>query len=147
MPDLARLHVEKARHQLVAADDLEQLAELRLGRDRLEHELQRAAAGQVEALRLLGGHAVGQRRRLALRQRVVAHLVDHVVLDAAAGHRAHHVAVVADDQHRAHRAGRGAPRAHHRRERGAAAFVLPGLRGPQHFEIDTVHRTALLRAT
>ena len=53
--------------QLVALDAREQLVEPALLRERLQHELERPAARQPEALGFLGRHAVARRRGLVLR--------------------------------------------------------------------------------
>ena len=54
-----RLHVEQAYDELVPLDRRQELLQLRFRRDRLEHELQRAAAREAETCGLVGGHAVG----------------------------------------------------------------------------------------
>src|SRR4029077_16579056 len=72
--------------------------------------------------------------------RLALHLVDEVVLDAAAGYRAHHLAVVADHEHRAHRPRSRAPGVDHRAQGGAVAALGPLQSAAHHLEIDAVHR-------
>jgi len=63
---------------------------------RLEHDLQRSAARQSVARRLLLSDAVGRDFGLHRCDRLAFHLVDKIVLDAAAGDRAHDLAVVGE---------------------------------------------------
>jgi hypothetical protein len=134
------LHVEPPLHQLVVLHPREQLVDAAVPRQRLEHELERPAARQAEALGLLGRDAVLGRRRLVLDQRPVAHLQDHVVLDATAGHGTHDHAVVADRRERADRPRRRAPRAYDDRHHHAAAVLDPVARASQNLQVNAVHK-------
>ena len=130
---------QHAAHALAAREDLDQLGQARRLGDRLEHELQRAAAGQAEARGLLGADAVAHDFRPREREGAQAHLVDEVVLDAAAGDGAGDLAVAAHGHEGTHRARRRAPGAHH----GAEHHPVPG-RAPaddllQDAEVDVVH--------
>ena len=99
---LAGGHVQAPAHQLLLADGGEQRLDAAFLRDRLQHQLQGAAAGQAPARRFLVGHPIGHPLRQVGSLRL--YLFDQVILDAAAGDRAHHLAVVADHDQRAHRA-------------------------------------------
>jgi hypothetical protein len=125
--------------QLLLADRLEQRPQPAALGDRLEHDLQRPAAGQPPARRLLVAHAVGDELRALGGDRLGAHLLDQVVLDAAARDRADHLPVVPNDHHRTDRPGRRAPGLDDGAERYAATFLAPGFRRAQYFDIDAVH--------
>src|SRR5438309_6408002 len=66
----------------------------------LQDKLQRSAAGQSPARRLLVGDAIGDQLGLGRGDHPGLDLVDQIVLDAAARHRADHLTVVADRYHR-----------------------------------------------
>ncbi len=142
---LARVHVEKASGKLVALDDGKQILELRFRSDRLENDLQRTAAGKPEARRLLLRDAVGRDLGFRSRERLALHLVDEVVLDAAAGNRAHDLTIVANDEHRSDRPRSGAPGMNDRAQGGAVARFAPFQGAAHHFQIDTIHGNSLLR--
>src|SRR5690349_17370358 len=136
---LARIHVEEARGKLVTLDDPEELFQPGFRGHGLENDLQRTAAGQSIARRLLLGYAVGGDFGFRCGERLALYLVDEVVLDAAPGNRAHHLAVVADDQHRAHGPRCRAPGVHHRPQGSAVAALGPLQSAAHHLEINAVH--------
>jgi hypothetical protein len=135
----AARQVQHAAHHLAARQRGEQLGQAGGRGHRLEHQLQRAAAGQAEALRLLGADAVLHHLGRVERERAVAHLGDEVVLDAAAGDRAGDAAVVAHRHRRAHRARRRAPGAGDGAEHRAVAGLVPVLHLLQHAQVNVVH--------
>ena len=142
----AGLEVEHPRDQLVPARCARAPSSIQpKSSQRLLHQAQVAAAGQAEAGRFLLGHAVGDERRLA-DPLALAHAVDQVVLDAAAGDRAGDLAVVAHRQQGAGRARRRAPGLDDGDEPDRAALATPvaGLR--EHLQIEAVHcRSELVR--
>jgi hypothetical protein len=75
---------------------------------------------------------------------VAAHLLDQVVLDAAARDRADHLAVVADGERGADRARARAPGFGHGDQFTAVAGPEPGGGGFQYFKVDAVHGIAVL---
>ena len=137
---LGRRQIELAAHALARREQRQQLGDARARGHRLEHQFHRAAAGQAEALRLLGADAVAHDLGTPLeRQRALAHLLDQVVLDAAAGDGAGDDAVAAHRDHRADRPRRRAPGAHHGAEHRALPRFEPGRDLAQHIQIDVVH--------
>ncbi|ASL75023.1 hypothetical protein BC350_16450 [Ralstonia pseudosolanacearum] len=138
-PRCTARHVERARHQLAGFHGMQQGVDPAGGGERLQHQLQRAAAGQAEAVRLFRADAVFHGLGPGLVQAFAPHAVDQVVFDAAAGNRADHHAVVTQRQHRALGPGRGAPGLHHGHEQHAPLLLQPAHAGLQHFEIDAVH--------
>src|SRR6185436_376244 len=120
-------------------DLLEQLADPRVVRQRLDNELQRAAARQAPARRFLVGHAVGEELGFLRRRETRLHLLDEIVLDAAARDRADDLAVVADRDHRADRARRRAPGLDDGAERGLVPAFAPAFGGTQDFDIYAIH--------
>ena len=129
--------VHPAGEQFSALDAGEGLGEPAAGVQRLEHQAERSAAGQLEAPGLVGGDAVGD--DLGALELLRAQAVAEVVLDAAARHRAGEPAIAADRQQRPFRPRRGAPGAHHGGERDRQAGRLPGDGFSQGLEIDAVH--------
>ncbi len=117
--------IERAHRVLARRHALEQRVDLRVRAERLEHEFERAAAGQAELERILGGHAVLHALRLVVGERAAAHAVDEVVLDAAARDRARHQAVVADHHVRADGTRRRAPGTHDGAQYRAPSGTLP----------------------
>ena len=118
---VAGQEVEPARDQVPGLDLAQQRAHARFARQRLEHELDRAAARQPEAPCLVRRHAVGHRLGARLRHAEPARAVDDVVLDAAARDRADDEPVVAHREHRAFGARRAAPGLDHGDQQHAAA--------------------------
>src|SRR5215470_12118639 len=82
------LEIERARDQPPALYLLEQLRETAVTRERLEHELDRAAARQAEFACVIGADAVGHRLRTLHVRAFATRTLDDVVLDAATGNRA-----------------------------------------------------------
>jgi hypothetical protein len=142
--DFAGLQIQPAQRVPSRADAVEKFAEPGARPERLEDELDRAAAGQAEAERLVGGDAVLHALGPLGRHLAAAHLVDEVVLDAAAGDRADHQSVVAHQHVRADRPRRRTPGAHHRAEHGAVSRRAPLLGLLQNLCVDVVH--AVLRS-
>ena len=142
---LAGRHVQAPADQLLPADGGEQLGKPALGGDRLEHHLQRAAAGQAPAGGFLVGDAVGDQLRALAREGLRAHLLDQVVLDATAGDRSHDLTIVANDDHGPHRTRRRAPGLDDRTERRAPARRTPRLGAFQNFHVNAVHRRLVWR--
>ena len=135
----AAVHFEAALHELLRLDLRQQLAKAAFVRDRLEHELERATARQAPARRLFVGHAVSNQFWFLGGGEFLLHLLDEIVLDAAAGHGADDLAVVADRHHGADRTRCRAPGLDDRAKRRAMAILAPVLGGTQHFDIDAIH--------
>jgi hypothetical protein len=110
-----------------------------------EQQFERAAAGQAEAVRLVGGDAVLHQRGRRAQGHVFAVAVrvavarDQVVLDAAARDRTHHRAVIGQRHDRADRPRRRAPGAHHRGQERALAGLPPVAQRAQHHDIEIFH--------
>ena len=84
----------------------QQLPHLRGRRERLQHELHRAAAGQAKAARLLAAIAVASGLRQAQRQLAARHAANQIIFNAAARDGTGHLPVIANDHQRARRARR-----------------------------------------
>jgi hypothetical protein len=136
---LAGIHLEPAQHQLLLADRFEQRVDRARLADGLEHDLQRSAARQAPARRVLIGDAVSDELRLVRRNLAALHLVDQVVLDAPAGDRAGDLPIVADRDHRADRARRRAPGLDDRAERYAVSRLAPRFGAAEDFDVYAVH--------
>ena len=135
----AGLQIECADDDAVRLDCGQQFAQLRVRRQWLEHDLHRPAAGEAEALRLLGARAVGRDPGAPSVEFTARDAGDQVVLDAAARQRSGDLSIVADDHQRARRPWRRAPGAHHRAERDAVAAVEPVDRAAQDLDVHAVH--------
>jgi hypothetical protein len=133
------LHVEPALNELVLLDALEQLVETAFRTERLEHELDRTAARQAEALRLLRGDTIARAGGCILNEIATAHARDHVVFDTASGHRTFHDAVVPYRSDCADRSRRRAPRVHDGGEHHAMARLEPISCALEYLQIDAVH--------
>src|SRR5208282_2397064 len=90
--------------------------------DRLDEDVNDAAAGQADREGVILGYAVGLQHRLAALADLAGQLVDGS-LHAAAGDAAHGLAVSGDGHRRAGLARRAAERAHH----GGQAEDFPGI--------------------
>ena len=141
---IAGHEVEAARDQVPRLDLAQQRPHPRFARQRLQHELDRAAARQAEPARLVRRHAVRNRLGARLRHAEPARAVHDVVLDAATGHRPRDEPVVADRQHRPFGPRRAAPGLHHGDQQHAAAPLEPFGAALQYFVVDTVHDRVLL---
>ena len=102
----ARGHVERAGDKLTGFHGVQQGIQAAGGVERLQHKLERAAAGQAEAVGLFGADAVFDGLGLDLLQAFAAHTVDQVVFNAAARYRADDDTIVAQREHGAFGPGR-----------------------------------------
>ena len=130
---------ERARNQSPLLDQGEQLGDPAIAVQRLEHELNRAAARQTESTRVFGGDAIGD----CLRPRDILPFaprsLDDVVFDATPRYRTDDLSVLADREQRTRRSWRRAPGANHGNQEDALAGVEPFGAAAQDFEIDAVH--------
>jgi hypothetical protein len=111
-----------------------------------QHQLERAAAGQAEAMGLIGGHAIGHDPRRLAPAACMVHLLaqarvalQQVVLDAAARHRTHGLAVFAQRHHGADGAGRRSPGAHDGGQHGMQALGTPAVELLEDGDVYVVH--------
>ena len=109
-----------------AATSRGDVAELRkaVPADRLDEDVDDAAAGQPDRERVVVADAVALQDAAPVRSRGLGQLV-HRALDAAAGHAAHRAAVRADRHRRAGLAGGRAPGADHRGRRPTVSPAAP----------------------
>ena len=136
--------VEAARQQFVTVQALQQFGDGAGAREWFDGQLNGAAAGQAEAVRFVGGDAVADQLRGAACDAVLAHALDQVVLDAAAGDGSDYAAIVADGQQRADRTRAGAPGLDDGDELAAVTGVDPRGGGLEYFQVDAVHGSAIL---
>jgi hypothetical protein len=112
----ARHHVDFACHQTAVLHRTAQIGNAALLRQRLQHQLDRAAARQAEAMRFFRRDAVLHRLRACLFDTLLPHAVDQIVFDAATRYRTHYESIVTHREHRALGTRRRAPRLHHRHQ-------------------------------
>src|SRR5471032_1825368 len=144
--DRAAVQVQRALHQLMALQPFQQLCDAAVRGQRFNGQFDGAAAGQAEAVRLVGADAVADDFRHAALDAVRAHVGDQVVLDAAARDGTYDAAVVADGQRGADRARTGTPGLDDGDQLAAVAGGDPVGAGFQYFEVDAVH-AVILRAS
>ena len=138
----AGVEIDRAQRQLPGANALRQFVQQgEVGR-RFDHQIEDAAAGQAEAVRLVRCHPVALEERLGAVELAGGHADDQVVLDAAAGNRALHPAVVAQRHPRPGRTRRRAPGVGHGDEGEAVALIRPATDRRQHFAVLAVHAQA-----
>ncbi|SPO55015.1 protein of unknown function [Pseudomonas sp. JV551A1] len=139
----AAAQVEPTAYQIAAVEAGEQLLEVWQRRGEFQDKFEGAAAGQAEAVGLVGtdaiAHHLGQAAGHAGAAVSAGVAVNEVVLDAAARDTADHTAVAAQSHHRANRAGGGTPGAGDRGEQGAVAGGEPVSGGAQDQQVDAFH--------
>ncbi len=133
------LEIECARNEITLLNELEELADATLGCERLEHELDRAAAGKSELARIFRRNAVGDRLRPLDVSTLAPRALDDVILDAAARYRADDVPVVPHREQRTRRPRRATPGLDHRHEQDAPVGRQPFGAPAQHLEVDAIH--------
>ena len=71
----------------------QQFGDTALRRQRLDRQLDSAAAGQAETMRFLGGDVIGDNLRHAMADALLTYLRAQVILDATSRHRPDHIAI------------------------------------------------------
>ncbi len=136
----AAVQVDAAFQQFAAFEPVQQFADAAGGRQGFDRQLDGAAAGQAEAVGVVGADAVADDVRHGVRGDTLgAHVLDQVVLDAAAGDRADHAAIVAHGEGGADGARARAPGLDHRDQFAAVARGDPAGGGFQYVEVEAIH--------
>jgi hypothetical protein len=91
-----------------------------------------------EAGGLLLGDAIGDERGLG-HPFALAHPLDQVILDTAAGHRAHDLSILTDREQRTGRTGGRAPGLDDGDQPDGASLGMPGAGLSKHQQVETVH--------
>ncbi len=95
----AGCEVQLARDQMTGFDLAQQRTHAGFARERLEHQLQRAAARKAEAARLVGGDTVRHHFAFRCTLAFAPRAIDDVVLDATARDGADDVPILAHREH------------------------------------------------
>src|SRR5258706_15982885 len=109
----------------MAIDALQKLPQAPFIADRLQHQLQLAAAGKAVACGFILADSIGSNLGLVDRQRLVADAKDQVVLHTTAGYRTGNQTVAANREHCASRPRGGSPCLDDGGENHAMALIEP----------------------